>query len=59
MSLFFTLCGLEIFDEAVHLFYTNLCISPNSGELESLVLGKCFIIDEKLFKDVFGTMFLG
>ena len=59
MSLFFTLCGLELFDESVRMFYANLCISPNSGELESLVLGKRFIINEKLFEDVFGTKFSG
>ena len=41
------------------MFYANLCISPNIGELESLVLGKRFILYEKLFEDVFGTMFFG
>ena len=59
LSLFFTLRGLELFDVVVRLFYANLCISPNSSELESLVLGKRFIINEKLFEDVFGTKFLG
>lgn len=33
LSLFFTLCGLELFDEVVHLLYANLPISPKSGEL--------------------------
>ena len=57
VSLFFILCGLEMFDEVLHLLYVNLWNSPNSGELESFVLGKRFIINENLFKDVFGTKF--
>ena len=58
VSLFYFV-GLELFDEAVHLFYANLSISPKSGKLESLVLDKRFIINEKSFEDVFGTIFLG
>ena len=46
-----------MFDEVLHLLYVNLRISPNSGELELFVLGKHFIINENLFKDVFGTKF--
>ena len=55
----FTLCCLELFDEAVHLLYANLPISPKSGELQLLVLVKQFIINEKLFENVFGTKFFG
>ena len=46
-----------MFDEVLHLLYVNLRISPNSGELELFVLAKRFIINENLFKDVFGTKF--
>ena len=53
----FYLCSLEIFDEVFHLLYVNLRNSPNSGELELFLLGKLFIINENLFKDVFGTKF--
>ena len=45
LSLFFTLRGLELFDEAVHLLYANLPMSPKSGELQLLVLVKQFIIN--------------
>ena len=44
LSLFFSLCGLELFDEAIHLLYANLPISTKSGELQLLVLVKQFII---------------
>ena len=59
LSLFFTLCGLELLDEAVCLLYANLPISPKSGELQLLVLVKQFINKEKLFENVFGTKFFG
>ncbi|KAL3328424.1 hypothetical protein AABB24_035852 [Solanum stoloniferum] len=39
LSLLFSLCGLELFEEVVRLFYANLRISPDSGKLETLVLG--------------------
>ena len=57
LSLFFTWCGLELFDEAIHLLYANLPISTKSGELQLLVLVKQFIINGNLFEDVFGTKF--
>ncbi|KAK4713827.1 hypothetical protein R3W88_019734 [Solanum pinnatisectum] len=59
LSLLFTLCGLELFEEAVHLFYVNLCVSSDRGELETLILGNRLIINELLFEDVFGTKFFG
>ena len=45
LSPFFTLFGLELFDEAVQLLHANLPISPKSGELQLLVLVKQFIIN--------------
>ena len=59
LSPIFTLCGLELFDEAVQLLHANLPISPKSGELQLLVLVKQIIINEKLFENVFGTKFFG
>ncbi|KAH0712180.1 hypothetical protein KY289_008139 [Solanum tuberosum] len=53
----FTLCGLEFFEELVRLFYVNLRISSDSGELETLVLGNRIIVNDLLFEDVFGTKF--
>jgi len=53
------LCGLELFEEVVRLFYANLHISPDSGELEILVLGNRIIINDLLFEDIFGTKFSG
>lgn len=51
------MCGFKLFDDVLCLLYVNLRISPNSGEVESLVLGKLFIINVNIFEDVFGTMF--
>ncbi|KAH0653076.1 hypothetical protein KY289_030754 [Solanum tuberosum] len=31
LSMFFTFCGLELFEEVVRLFYANLRISPDNG----------------------------
>uniref|UniRef100_M1DC74 Ulp1 protease family, C-terminal catalytic domain containing protein n=1 Tax=Solanum tuberosum TaxID=4113 RepID=M1DC74_SOLTU len=59
LSLFFTLRGLELFEEVVRLFYANLCISPDSGELENLVLGNRIFINDLFFKDICGTKFSG
>lgn len=56
-SLFFTLFGIEVFEEAARLFYANLRFSSYSRELETLVLGNRLIISEPLFADVFGTNF--
>ncbi|KAH0746129.1 hypothetical protein KY285_007786 [Solanum tuberosum] len=53
----FTLCGHEFFEELVRLFYVNLRISSDSGELETLVLGNRIIVNDLLFEDVFGTKF--
>uniref|UniRef100_M1DU89 Uncharacterized protein n=1 Tax=Solanum tuberosum TaxID=4113 RepID=M1DU89_SOLTU len=53
------LCGLEFFEEVVRLFYANICVSNDSGELETLVMGSCIIVNELLFEDVFGTKFFG
>ncbi|KAH0686089.1 hypothetical protein KY284_016642 [Solanum tuberosum] len=53
------MCSLEIFEEAIRLFYANLCISPYSGEMETLVIGSRIIINELLFEDVFGAKFFG
>ncbi|KAH0755142.1 hypothetical protein KY290_025412 [Solanum tuberosum] len=59
LSLFFSLYGLELFEEVVHLFYANLRVSSVSGELETLVLGTRIIVNDLLFEDVFGTKFFG
>ncbi|KAG5611587.1 hypothetical protein H5410_022868, partial [Solanum commersonii] len=59
LSLLFPLCGLELFEDDVRLFYANLRISSDNGELETLVLGNRLIINELLFEDVFGTKFFG
>uniref|UniRef100_M1DU72 Uncharacterized protein n=1 Tax=Solanum tuberosum TaxID=4113 RepID=M1DU72_SOLTU len=41
------------------VFYVNLCISHDSGELETLVMGSRIIVNDLLFEDVFGTKFSG
>ncbi|KAH0669987.1 hypothetical protein KY285_024140 [Solanum tuberosum] len=59
LSLFFSLCGLELFEKVVRLFYANLRVSSDSGELETLVLGTRIIVNDLLFEDLFGTKFFG
>uniref|UniRef100_M1DN64 Uncharacterized protein n=1 Tax=Solanum tuberosum TaxID=4113 RepID=M1DN64_SOLTU len=53
------ICDLDFFEEVVRLFYANICISNGSGELETLVLSNCIIVNDLLFDDVFGTKFSG
>ncbi|KAF3645397.1 hypothetical protein FXO38_19658 [Capsicum annuum] len=51
------LCGLEVFDDPTHKFFAYLCHSPDSGELETLVLGTRIILNDFLFEKVFAVKF--
>lgn len=53
----FGICGLDLFQEVVHLFYAILFTSSGSGESESLVIIICIIVNDRLFEDVFSTKF--
>ncbi|KAL3348139.1 hypothetical protein AABB24_021675 [Solanum stoloniferum] len=55
LSLLFSQCGLELFEEVVCLLYANLGISPNSGKMETSVMGSHIINNELLFEDIYGT----
>ncbi|KAH0745873.1 hypothetical protein KY285_007530 [Solanum tuberosum] len=59
LSLLLRLCGLEFFEEPVHLFCASLRISADSGEWETVVLGNRIVLNDSLFKDVFGFEFSG
>lgn len=59
LSLLFQFCGMEVYEEYIHLFYANLWISKDSGELETLVLENSIIVNKYLFEQVFGTKFFG
>lgn len=37
----------------------NLCVSPDCGELETLVLGSQIVVNDRLLEDVLGTKFSG
>ncbi|KAG5615586.1 hypothetical protein H5410_015410 [Solanum commersonii] len=52
-----TVCA--VLNSAIHLFYASLCISPDSGEMETLIMESRIIINELLFEDVFGAKFFG
>lgn len=41
------------------MFYVNFYLSPNSGELETLVIGMRIIVNNFLFKNAFDTMLSG
>lgn len=41
------------------MFYANLCISKDNGELETLVLGTRIILNDILFEEIFYTNFSG
>ncbi|KAH0712494.1 hypothetical protein KY289_008453 [Solanum tuberosum] len=45
--------------KVVRLLYVNLRISPDSVELQTLVLGNRIIVNERFFEDVFGTKYSG
>ncbi|KAG5592572.1 hypothetical protein H5410_043086 [Solanum commersonii] len=57
LSLLLRLCGHELYEEPVRLFYANLRVSEDSGDLETLVLGNRIVINDSMFKDVFGSEF--
>lgn len=59
LSLFFQRCGLVVYEEPVRMFYANLRVSKDSGELETLVLGKRIILNDSLFEKIFKTKFSG
>lgn len=51
--------GLEVFEDPICMFYANLKIFEDSGELETLVLGTRIILNNFLFEKVFDTKFFG
>lgn len=51
--LLFSLYGIEVFEESVRLFYANLRLSSDIGEIETLVLGNRLVIIKPLFAYVF------
>ncbi|KAM3288473.1 hypothetical protein P3S67_021903 [Capsicum chacoense] len=59
LSLFFQLCDNKVFEEPVRMFYANLRVSKDSGEIETLVLGSRIVLSLYLFEKVFGTKFSG
>lgn len=59
LSSLFSFCGLDFLGYVVHLFHTNHRVSNDNGELETLVMGSCIIVNDLLFKDVFDTKFSG
>lgn len=46
-----------MYEDPVHIFYKNLCISLDSGELETLVMGTRIILNDFLFEKVFNIKF--
>lgn len=59
LSLVFHLCGLLVYDDIVGMFYVNLHMSPDSGELETLVLGTRIILNDFIFEKIFDRKFFG
>ncbi|KAL3322334.1 hypothetical protein AABB24_039786, partial [Solanum stoloniferum] len=59
LHLFFLLCENEVFEEPVKMYYANLRVSKDNGELETLVLGYCIVLSQDLLEKVFGTKFSG
>lgn len=53
------ICGLKLLENLIRMFFTNLCLSPNSAELETLVLGTRIVLNDFLFDKVFDTKFSG
>ncbi|KAF3667033.1 hypothetical protein FXO38_08808 [Capsicum annuum] len=55
----FCLCGLEVYEDPIHMFYANLCTSLDSGELETLVLNIKITLNDFLFEKFFDMKFSG
>lgn len=48
-----------MYEDPVRIFYANLRISPDSGELETLVIGTRITLNDFLFEKMFDTKFSG
>lgn len=59
LKLFFKVCGIEVYEDPVHLFYSNLRVSRKSGELETLVLSTRIVLDDSIFEEVLEINSLG
>lgn len=59
LKLFLNVCGIEVFEDPVHLFYANLYFSKDCGELKTLVLGSRIQLNDFLFNKVFGIDSIG
>lgn len=59
LSLIFCLSGSKVFKDPVQILYVNLCISKDSVELETLVLGTRITLNDLLFEKIFDTKFSG
>lgn len=57
ISIFFCIYVAEIYEDPIHMFYSNLHLSPHSGDLETFVLGTRIILNEFLFEKVLDTKF--
>lgn len=50
LSIMFHLYVLEVFEDPIRMFYANLHHSPDSGELETHILGTHIILNGFLFE---------
>lgn len=55
LSLVFRLCGMEVYQGPVYMFYANLFLSQDICELEALVLGTRIILNDFLI-EIFLTL---
>lgn len=57
LCLLLKLVSNDLYKEPVSLFYANLRVSKDSGELETLLLGNHIILNYYLFEQVFSSKF--
>lgn len=53
LKLFLKNWGMEVYENYVHLFYANLWMSQDSGELKTLVLGTRIMLNDFIFEKIF------
>ncbi|KAF3637654.1 hypothetical protein FXO37_24772 [Capsicum annuum] len=57
LPIVFHLCGFLVYEDPVHIFYANLYLFPDDGELKTPVLGTIIIMNDLLFENSFDTEF--
>lgn len=59
LPMIFHLCGIEVYEDPICIFYANIYLSQDSGESKTLVFGIRLILNDFLFEKVFDAKLSG